>query len=138
MTKASSNHQAHKDLIKTLSTSLARIHRMLLENEIEQLEKERGMTFNPAGRLQLLLNDPNLDWLRVMSQLIAFVDEILFQKEPVTDEQMAAIRVGIDDLIITQKNSQFAEKYRVLCGQIPDLILEHGHLRSAFKQIQSK
>lgn len=112
---------------------MAKIHKLLLVNEIEKYEKEKGITCNALEQLNLLLNSPELAWLRDMSQLMAFIDEIYFQKEAINDDQIIAVQKGIDNLLIQQTDSEFSKKYRSLIGHIPDLIVEHGRLKLALK-----
>ena len=112
---------------------MAKIHKLLLVNEIEKYEKEKGITCNALERLNLLLNSPELAWLRDMSQLMAFTDEIYFQKEAIKDDQIIAVQKGINNLLIQQTDSEFSKKYRSLILHIPDLIIEHGRLKLALK-----
>lgn len=118
-----------------ISSAMARIHRLLIESEIEVLEKKQGAVIGAGARLQLLLNSPDLAWLRVMSQTMAAIDEIYFQKEAVTSEQAAAAKKAADDLLIHGSQTEFFERYRLLMGRIPDLMMEHGHLRLAIRQM---
>ncbi len=124
----------YRETIGALSTQMAKIHKMLLESELGDIELRQGRQLNPLEKLNILLNAPELAWLRPMSQLMAFVDEIYFQKEPITGEQMLAAKKGIDDLMITHTNEVFSAKYREMLGSLPDLIFEHGHLREALKE----
>lgn len=115
---------------------MARIHKLLFESEIEQMELKNGQAMSPATRIQVLLNDPNFNWLRALSQLMAHTDEVLFQKEEITADQMTAIKKGIQNLLIDQTHPEFSSQYRKKLISVPDLMLEHGHLKLALKSVQ--
>lgn len=114
-----------------ISSALATIHKMIVENEFEDIEKRDGFKIGAAGRLQLLLTDPEFSWLRSMSQLMAFVDEVYFQKESITDQQVEVVMTRVQDLLLRQSSSDFSNRYRRLLVTVPDLIVQHGHLRLA-------
>ena len=112
---------------------MARIHKLLLENEIEFIEKKNGIVLNANDRLNVLLNSSEVAWLREMSQLMAFVDEIYFQKEFIQEEQFSTVLKRVDTLVIQPGDSEFSKKYRGLLAVVPDLMLEHGRLKVALK-----
>lgn len=120
-----------RDSLGQVSSALARIHKTLLENEIEDLEVKLNIKMSPADRLNALLNDPALHWLRAMSQLMASVDEVYFQKEPIEETQWQAAIKSVDDLFAIANESEFAKRYRSLLPRVPDLMPQHGLLRAA-------
>ena len=123
----------YKLKLKSISKVLAVIHKSLLENEIEILEKAQGQSLSPGTRLQLLINDPNFAWLRILSQLISSVDGAIFQKTPVTDQQMAELLRETTDLLIDHKTPEFTDRFVPICRIFPDLIIEYGRLKMALK-----
>lgn len=116
-----------------VSAALAKVHKLLLENEIEFIEMKNGIRLNANDRLNVLLNSAEVAWLRDMSQLMAFVDEVYFQKEPIEDDQVRTIKKRVEDLILNQSDTEFSRKYRQLLAQVPDLMFEHGSLKVAVK-----
>ncbi len=125
------NRMDNKIYLGGISSALATIHKMIVENEFEDIEKRDGFKIGAAGRLQLLLTDPEFVWLRSMSQLMAFVDEAYFQKESITDQQVEVVMTRVQDLLLRQSNSDFSNRYRRLLVTVPDLIIQHGHLKLA-------
>lgn len=123
----------NKERLGGISKAMARIHKLLLENEMEILEVQQNEPIPAAARLNLLLNSPDLDWLRTMSKLMVKVDEVYFQKEPITDEQMTTAQHDVEELLMLQSENDFAKKYRELLVTVPNLMFEHGHLRVALK-----
>lgn len=124
-------------MISNVSGIMARIHRVILESEISDLELKTGQPIGAHGRLQLLLHAPELAWLRAMSQMMAAIDEISFQKEPITPLQVRAIVVWVEDLFIKETNADFALQYRRLLTSTPDLMIEHSQLRAQIKKLDS-
>ena len=123
----------NKSKLKSISKALAVIHKSLLESEIETLERAHGQALSSGTRLQLLINDPSLSWLRLLSQLISSVDGVIFQKTPITNEQMEQLLKQTNDLLIDHKTPEFSEKFLPICRTFPDLIVEYGRLKMALK-----
>lgn len=121
----------YRDQLRQITAAMARIHKTLLENEIESREVNMNMVMSPADRLNALLNDPELEWLRSLSQLMASIDEVYFQKEPITVEQMNLAKKRIHELLIEPGETNFARKYRSQIPVVPDLMVHHGLLRVA-------
>lgn len=128
------NDQIYRDHLRRVSSALQKIHRLIMENEIEELERREGVTIAAAGRLQLLLTAPELAWLRALSQEMAAVDEVYFQKEPITEAQARKVHADVDRLMVQAEETEFAQKYRDRLIGIPDLMLDHGHLRLALRK----
>jgi hypothetical protein len=130
--------QEHRNSLKHLSSILARVHKELMEYQFQMLEKTSGSAIPPGARLQILINDPQFAWLRQLSQLMALMDDTAFQKEPVTEEQMAAVKEGTKKLLFTPSDDEFSRHYTAICKAVPDLILEHGKVRAALNLISGK
>ena len=124
-----------REKLGSVSLVMARIHKMLFENEMEIFEKQQGQSIGAAARLQILLNSTELAWLRALSQLLASVDEIYFQKVAILPEQMNLIKVQIQELLLPSSETEFAKKYHSMLVTVPDLIVEHAHLVAALKAI---
>ena len=122
-----------KNNLGQISSALARIHKTVLENAIEDREIALNQVLGPAERLNVLLNDPDLAWLRALSQLIATVDEVYFQKEDIQMTQWESARKIVEELMLTTTDSDFSKKYRSLLPNVPDLMPQHGLLRLALK-----
>jgi len=123
-----------RDHLGAISSGMGRVHRLILENEIEIMELKQGISIPAATRLQLLLTAPELAWLRALSQAMAAIDEIYFQKEPITEEQARTSYKLVDELLIQPSESDFFKKYRECMSTIPDLMIDHGHLRVAMRK----
>lgn len=123
----------YRSYIGNISQTLAQIHKMLLLTEFEKYEKNNALTLSPHARLNLLLNAPEFAWLRDLSQMMASVDEIYFQKEVITETQISLIKKCVHDLMLVQNDSAFSKNYIGHLSDIPDLMLVHGQLKQFLK-----
>ncbi len=123
----------HRDKLKILTASFARIHKMLLEHQMADLERQSGIEIKPAARLNLLLNDPAFAWLRNLSQLMAIADDVYFQKEEILPEQMTQICKASQDLFIHEIKPEFTTPYKITAQKLSPLMLEHAKLLSILK-----
>lgn len=126
--------EANKEYLKGVSSALARIHKTIMENEMELLENKRMTKFSPADRLHILLNDPEFVWLRTISQMMSSVDEVYFQKEIIQDTQVEALKNEIQSKMLQSNETEFSKKYRSLIPTLPDLMPLHGLLKVALNQ----
>jgi hypothetical protein len=120
-----------KDQLGQISSAMARIHKTIMENEMELRETKSTKPLGPNERLQVLLNDPDFAWLRVLSQLMSTVDEVYFQKEPILVEQVDRLKKSVSELLIQPSEAPFSKKYRSLIPVVPDLMVHHGLLKQA-------
>lgn len=125
----------YRERLGNISSAMMKIHKLLMENEMEAIEQATNKTLPPAERLNALLNNPDLAWLRNMSQLMAFVDEIYFQKEAILERQMDEVEEKVQNLFSLQNESEFTYRYRASLGTIPDLMVQHGLLKLALKKV---
>src|SRR5437879_12543252 len=73
----------HLHRLVDLRLDLLRLHKTLLEMERINFEKRFGRV-NSGELLQLVLNDAQIAWLRMISALVAEIDEVLNGGEPTT------------------------------------------------------
>jgi hypothetical protein len=123
----------HKDYLNDLSRSLARIHKFLMDYQMVQYQNRTGQLLNPATKLNLLLQDPEFAWLRILSQLMVRVDEVFFQKEPIIDDQVSRLNFEVEELLIRKANDVFNIHFDAMIPHIPELLAEHERLKKSFK-----
>tara|TARA_B110001454_G_scaffold219197_1_gene251427 strand:+ start:18879 stop:19268 length:390 start_codon:yes stop_codon:yes gene_type:complete len=120
-----------KEQLGQISSAMARVHKTIMENEMELRELKTMKPLGPNERLQVLLNDPEFAWLRSLSQLMSTVDEVYFQKEPIENDQVEVLKKSVNELLIQVTDTPFSKKYRSLIPVVPDLMLHHGLLKQA-------
>jgi hypothetical protein len=123
-----------RDKLKVLTAGFARLHKMLLELQMSDLERAQGSEIKPAARLGLLLNDPAFAWLRHLSQLMAIADDVYFQKEEITPDQMTRIQKASSDLFIDGVKPDFTEHYKQSAQKSTPIMLEHAQLVKILKE----
>lgn len=131
------SNKDYQNELRALSQAMIRIHKMLMDSEITDIELKNGTTFSAPAKLQMLINAPELAWLRALSQLMAWVDEVFFQKEPIRPEQMQEAHQRTEQLFLSPVPSEFSSNYRRLMLSLPDLMVEHNLLRTALKKLES-
>ena len=128
----------YQNELRALSQAMTRIHKMLLDSEISDLELKAGAEFSAPTKLQMLINAPELAWLRTLSGLMAWTDEVFFQKEPIRPEQMKEAFQKTEQLFVNPTPSEFSSNYRRLMTSLPDLMVEHNLLRTTLKKLEKQ
>jgi len=110
-----------RERLKKLSKLLLEIHKVLMDEQITHYEQRNGPIPGPGRKLQLLLGDPEFQWLRTLSKNIATIDEHVFQKEPVTTSQMNSCLTLVRDLFFPEQDNEFTLPYRRYFSSVPAL-----------------
>jgi hypothetical protein len=121
----------YRDAVASASGALRRLHSALVNATRALYEMEHGPVAGPSQMLQLLMHDPEFDWLRELSGLMADVDELLDLAD-VTEHDAATVRVEIERLIAAPaKGTPFGERYREALQSDTDVVIAHGRTRAA-------
>ncbi len=83
------------------------------------IQAAKRTPLGPNDKLQMLLHDPDFQWLRPLSQLISNVDGVVFQKEEVTAEQYNLMVAQIHDMF--SDTSDFYLRYLHTALHLPDV-----------------
>jgi len=67
--------------LKSLSKSLLRLHKTLLDAERSRYELVNGKVQSTGEMLRLVLDDAHFAWLRILSGQIVLIDEFLASKQ---------------------------------------------------------
>jgi len=119
-----------KDLT-TLSHALRRLHQALVGVARREYEAEWGEV-DPGQLLQLLTKHPGFEWLRELSGLMTYIDELTDQENIGTEEAQAA-RGTARKLLLPGGDaaslSPFTLRYRDILQTEPLVVMEHAALR---------
>ncbi|MEQ1875360.1 MAG: hypothetical protein ABL958_01860 [Bdellovibrionia bacterium] len=121
----------NKERLKHWSSILARMHKGLMDFQMQEREQRTGQVLTPGTKLQLLLSDPEFNWLRVLSLLMVKVDDLIFQKEPISEPLVAAARADIRALLIERANEDFNREYDAIKKFVPDVMREVETLKNS-------
>lgn len=120
--------------LSALRDSLLHHHRALLELAQRDYERAAGRV-TPTELVSLLMQHPAFGWLRMLSSLIARLDEILDQPEP--GEAEAVIQTATGLLLDLESNDGgFQPRYREALQQSPDVVLSHAKVAKLLRGLR--
>lgn len=111
-----------------LRRALLALHKTLLDAQRTRYEREHGRVESRGELLNLVLKDVSFEWLRVLSALIARLDELA---ESDNEDAGAEVRGVIDrlcTLVRFEGNSGFTDPYREIIEAVPDALVAHVQL----------
>jgi hypothetical protein len=120
--------------------ALRPLHKVLVELVRAEYEKKVGrIVAGPVQLFQLLTQDPFFLWLHPMSALMAEIDELYDQKEPIDPVAVAAVRSTLESLVGNRGQEpspdSFVSRYLEMLQNVPDVVMAHARLRKALDQI---
>jgi hypothetical protein len=108
-----------------LRLGLLRLHKVLLEMERINYEKVHGRV-NSGELLQLVLNHPQFNWLRLLSALVVEIDEALDGDGPVTVSDCEDLISQARLLLTSPANEDFKTKYQAALQIEPAAVMAHS------------
>jgi hypothetical protein len=121
-----------------LRDALLQLHKTLLEAQRVLYEREHGRVESRGELLELVLRDSSFEWLRVLSALIARLDEL----NAVDDKDVSAEVRGVVDRLRTlvrfQGNEGFTAPYREIIEAVPDALVAHVQLSRLLAQVSGQ
>jgi hypothetical protein len=86
-----------------------------------------------------LTQDPFFLWLHPLSALMAEVDELYDQKEPIDGEAVKALRLSLEALVgdrgLLPAPDSFVARYLAILQDDPGVVMLHARLRRALDQL---
>jgi hypothetical protein len=100
-------------------------------------QKSHGRVVSAAELLNLLMQDPSLQWLRLLSSKIARLDEVLDEPESVAAE--ALVR-EVDELIVEggPDQAEFQLHYQAALQASADAALLHVKIAHALRRVRGR
>jgi hypothetical protein len=130
---------ARRDSLGTVATALRALHRALAERERRGVEERQGAIIGAGEWLQRVVRDPELAWLRVLSELIVDLDVFLEADPGPADDDAAAIRAEIERLLAPplpgDSGGAFAQRYWAYVHDDPRVGVAHGEVRQAIDRL---
>ena len=119
--------------------ALRPLHKTLVDLVRIDYEKRRGPVGGPVQLFQLLTQDPFFLWLHPMSALMAEIDELYDQKEPIAPDSVAAVRTTLESLVGDRGQEpspdSFVSRYLEILQHSPDVVMAHARLRKALDRL---
>jgi hypothetical protein len=121
--------------LQAVRNALLHHHRALLELAQRDYERAAGRV-SPTELVGLLMQHPAFGWLRMLSSLIARLDEILDQPEPGEAEAVIATasRLLLD---LDANDGGFQARYREALQQSPDVVLSHARVAKLLRGLRT-
>jgi hypothetical protein len=102
---------ATRDRLFALHQALLHLHKLLLDAEKRGYEQSHG-SVTPNQLFNLAFTHPDFDWLRVLSQHIIRIDEMLEMHEPSTEADATALFTATRAMLLsTEEATEFQRKY---------------------------
>ena len=119
-------------LLKEARLQILKLHKLLLDIERNKFERENGQV--TSGQfLNLLLNEPDLQWLRKFSTLIVQIDEMLDLDDGYTEEMIDKYLEQIRNLIdFNFADEEFESKYKNSIQTDASIAVKHSELKKLF------
>jgi hypothetical protein len=114
--------------LDALRHALLRLHKTLLDAQRVRYEREHGRVESRGELLDLVLRDASFEWLRVLSALIARLDELADDKEKRKAEEVQAVIDRLRTLVRFEGNPGFTGPYREIIEAVPDALVAHAKL----------
>jgi len=121
--------------LDSLSRSLRRLHKALLDDERRSYERVHGRIASNGAFLQLVLGDPWFAWLRPLSQLMVRLDEFDERREPAAFADITALLASARTLLTPSEEGEgFGRNYYDALQRSPDVGLAHAEVRALLAQ----
>jgi hypothetical protein len=129
--------------IDKLRNALLQLHKTLLDAQRIRYERENGRVESRGELLDLVLQDASFEWLRVLSALIARLDELTEpdKEDKVGDKnadagaaqrdagaELRGVIEKLRTLVRFEGNSGFTVPYREIIEAVPDALVAHVQL----------
>ncbi len=111
-----------------LRHALLQLHKALLDAQRIRYERENGRVESRGELLALVLEDASFEWLRVLSALIARLDELAEADDKDASGEMRGVIDKLRTLVRFEGNSGFTGPYREIVEAVPDALVAHVQL----------
>src|SRR3974390_3147258 len=114
--------------LDALRHALLELHKTLLDAQRVRYEREHGRVESKGELLDLVLRDASFEWLRVLSALIAGLDELADSEDRDAAAEMRGVIDRLRMLVRFEGNPGFTVPYREIVDAVPDALVAHVRL----------
>jgi hypothetical protein len=127
--------------LTALTNTLRKLHLALIEHTRIAYERVHGSVAGPGELLQLLTRAPEFAWLHPLSELMAWIDELLDPKRDPRPqpEEAAAVRNELSRMlgITPDPGHPFAARYLPVLQESPHAVMAHSAVREALRALSA-
>ena len=116
------------DDLDKLRAALLQLHKTLLDAQRIRYERENGRVESRGELLALVLEDASFEWLRVLSALIARLDELAEADDKDARAELRGVIERLRTLVRFEGNDGFTGPYREIVKAVPDALVAHVQL----------
>lgn len=124
---AASTVASDSNPLREVRLQLLRLHQTLLEMDRKSFERIHGRV-NSGELLQLVINHPQFAWLRMVSALVAQIDEMLDADQPASTKDTITLISAARQLFTESEDQEFQQKYQAALQQEPEVVMAHAAL----------
>ncbi len=121
--------------LANLSKMLLRLHKVLIEAERYEFEAENGAIRSPGEFLNILMSHDQFQWLRLMSQMIARIDELVDDDDQTSDRDIESFKKEVEELLFPMNPSDFSTKYQKHLISDTSVLMVNSELRALLKNV---
>lgn len=121
--------------LKKIRSSLLHLHKILLEMERADFERDFGR-LNSGELLQLLINHAQFAWLRQISALVVQIDETLDAEEPATPDEAQSLLDQTRSLLASSEDEVFKAKYQAALQREPAAVMAHAEVIKRLREAE--
>jgi hypothetical protein len=103
---------------------LLRLHKAMLDRQKKIFELEHGRVASANELLQLVIYNPQFDWLHKLSELVVEIDQATDAREPMTGPAASAW-LDQSRTLLSNQNDTFGEKLHQAIAQDGDVAQAH-------------
>ncbi|MGI8639563.1 MAG: hypothetical protein ACR2MG_06375 [Pyrinomonadaceae bacterium] len=130
MEKQQNKYELKLLLLKKARLELLKLHKLLVDIERENYEKDNGK-ITGGQFLHLLVNDANFSWLRKFSTLIVEIDEMLDLDDGYTENMIEKQFSQMRNLLgLEIADEDFKTKYRNVLQNNSEVAGKHSELKN--------
>ena len=124
-------------LLGELRRLLLQLHKTLIDWQRADYERTRGR-LQTTQLLNVMFNDPEFAWLRLMSGLIVRIDEALDTRasrggDPRQEIETGPLVATARELVAPEAGTTYAQRYHAALQELPEAVLAHRDLVTLLK-----
>jgi hypothetical protein len=120
--------------LRELRNRLLHLHKILLDMERQSFERKSGRV-TPGELLQLVLNNSQFAWLRMISALVVEIDEVLDEDEAPTSKDFEDLLSQARLLFTSPGNKEFRTNYEAALQQEPSVVMAHSAVMQLLRRV---
>lgn len=125
-----------KKELENLSSKLRDLHKDLILFQARNAEQVDERKYTPYDVLHLSIYDGRFEWLRRLSSLMTYIDEMLNEESEIRVEDVRCIHGEVSGLF-QNDDSDFLGHYNLALNQDPHLFVKQGEVLKALSQLQN-